>query len=53
MQFKKTEYFKLFSESINIQLNERYDVGLVHRHKQEYLEYEQNRDDENFSLNGR
>ena len=37
MEFKKSEYFQLFSESINIQLNKEYDDTLVDQHKREYL----------------
>ena len=51
MEFKKSEYFQLFSESINIQLNKEYDDTLVDLHKREYLELSQNKNQGNFSLN--
>ena len=52
MELRKSEYFKLFSEGINIQLSLPYDTKPVCMHKREYLEYYENENPENFSTNG-
>ena len=55
MELKKSEYFRTFSKSINIQLNEDYNgsLTLVDLDKNEYLELSKNKNQGNFSLNGK
>ena len=53
MVFRKHEYFRIFSKVINIQLGKKYDGTLVDRHKKEYLELSENKNQGNFSLNGK
>ena len=53
MKLRKSEYFRIFSDSINDQLNENYDWKLICRHKREYLEFYEKKKQTNFILNGK
>ena len=53
MKLRKSEYFRLFSDSINNQLNEKYDGTVVDLHKREYLELSENKNQRNSILNGK
>ena len=53
MVLRKHEYFRIFSKVINIQLGKGYGGGVVDLHKREYLELSENKNQGNFSLNGK
>ena len=53
MKLRKSEYFRIFSDSINNQLNENYDATVVNRHKREYQELSGNKNQRNFILKGK
>ena len=53
MESKKSEYFRLFSEVINIQLSKGHDKTLVDVLKKEYLELSEEKSQGNFNLNGK
>ena len=52
MDSKKSEYFRLFSEIMDIQLGEEFDNLQVDRLKKECLELSEVKSQGNFNLNG-
>ena len=48
MKLRKSEYFRLFSDSINLQPNENYDWKLICRHKREYQEFHEKKKTKKF-----